>query len=147
MKDDPYERQARKSVGACTPIVEGMAIVLVATLDYRQLEREYTYTRRLCIDRLNTEGGVDSALWLLRGDSHELFLKVTQVKSMHDKPAYVQILPTVSQSSCLGWTTVSIAWYHPLTSYFFAINMAVPSCRQQNNKHYLATRHSLCAVP
>ena len=37
----------------------------------------YTYTRaetELCIDSLNVEGGKDSALWLLRGDSHRLFL-------------------------------------------------------------------------
>ena len=30
------------------------------------------------IDRLNAEGGTDSALWLLRGDSHGYFSKVAQ---------------------------------------------------------------------
>ena len=36
-----------------------------------------TYTRaetELCVDRLSIEGSTDSALWLLHGDSHRLFL-------------------------------------------------------------------------
>ena len=36
------------------------------------------------------EGGTDSALWLLRGDSHRLIYKMARVKIMHDKPACVQ---------------------------------------------------------
>ena len=34
LKDDPYERQPGKIAGACAPIVQGMALVLVATLEY-----------------------------------------------------------------------------------------------------------------
>ena len=49
-----------------------------------QLEREYTYSRVsipiqeltvVYIDRQEAEGGTDSALWLLRGDSHRLFIQ------------------------------------------------------------------------
>ena len=37
------------------------------------------------------------------------FFTMAQVKTMHDKPAYVQTLAySYSQSSCLGWTVVSM---------------------------------------
>ena len=63
-----------------------MAVLLVATQN-RQLEREYTYTRADVV--LNAEGGTNSALWLLRGDSNRLFSKTPQVKTVHDKSAYI----------------------------------------------------------
>ena len=44
----------------------------------------------MCIDRLNAKGGTESPLWLLRGDSHQLYSKISQVKTVHDKPACVQ---------------------------------------------------------
>ena len=48
----------------------------------------YTYTSaNSCVDRLNTEGGRDSALWLMHGDSHLLFL---WVRTMHAKSGCVQ---------------------------------------------------------
>ena len=63
-----------------------MTVLLVATQN-RQLEREYTYTRADVV--LNAEGGTNSALWLLHGDSNRLFSKTPQVKTVHDKSAYI----------------------------------------------------------
>ena len=67
---------------------------------------EYAYTRAdscvgsnieigslsvsMLIQGLNAKGGTETALWLLRGHSHQLYSKISQVKTMHEKPACVQ---------------------------------------------------------
>ena len=45
------------------------------------------------------------------------FYKMAQRKIMHDKPACVQTWPTVSQSSCLGWTSLPLSHAHPTMFY------------------------------
>jgi len=50
-----------------------MPVVLVATSAGAQV---YLFkSLQLCIDSQNAEGGTDSAIWLLRADSHRLFLQ------------------------------------------------------------------------
>ena len=45
--------------------------------------------------------------------------KMAQVKTryMHGKLQPCDL----AYSTCLGWTIVSIAWYHPMTSYFLQL--------------------------
>ena len=61
----------------------------------RQLECEvfiilYLYKASSCVDRLNTEGNRDSASWLMRGNSIWCFSKMSQVRTVHDKPGCIQ---------------------------------------------------------
>ena len=85
MKDDTYEREPRRTAGACAPIVQWIVIVLTATFGIGS----WSISTVLCVDRLNAEGGRDSASWLMCSDSC-CFSKMPQVRTMHDKPDCVQ---------------------------------------------------------
>ena len=64
-RKDSQERQPGRTASTCTSIIQGMAVVLAPTGTWSTTTYcMYVYKGwRLCINRLNTEGGRDSAPW------------------------------------------------------------------------------------
>jgi len=113
----------KKTGGSCAPIVQGMEVVLVGSdigwsvsIPIQELTAARRRWHRFC------------CLWLIRGDTHRLYLQDGSSKDYTWQACLCSDLAytTVSQSSCLVWTTVSIVWLctnlygWAVTSYVFS---------------------------